>query len=132
MMSPELKDKVLEYIVVNSPNLRMQSSLEEFAKEFQISNNVVEAILRQFDKKGLINFNPFIGGGFYLEISADAHDYLFKGGYLGEYQYLEMQVQKLKNDLYSFESSIPKDKFDNLINTTNVILTAASAFHTVT
>ncbi|GAC1422397.1 MAG: hypothetical protein NVS9B7_09500 [Flavisolibacter sp.] len=128
-MNPDLKDKVLKYVILRATDSLMEGSLEDFAREFEISSNVTEAILRQFHRKGLIEFEPFMGGNFYIRVAPEAHDYLLMGGHLGEFEFLEMQIQKLKNDLYAFETSIPKDKFDDIIKTANIILTAASTFH---
>ena len=129
MITPTLKDEILKFIVVAAPDLTYAGELEELAEQFKISTEVVKAVLRQFHQKGLIKYTPFLGGGFMLQISADAHDYILKGGHLGEFEYLEMQVQKLKNDLYSFESSVPKEKFSNVMNTLNTILSATSAYN---
>jgi hypothetical protein len=128
MISPTLKDDLLKYMIASSPDMQFAGNRNELAEQFNTSKEVIKAILEQFHKKGYIQYRPFRLGQFQCGVTADAHDYILKGGHTGEFEFLEMQIQKLKNELYAFESAIPQEKFSNAMATINLILAAATSY----
>lgn len=128
IISPQLKDIILSYIISAAPTMRFAGDRFEIATHFNTTEEVIKAILVQFHSKGFIHYTPFRMGKFQLEVKAEAHDYILKGGHLGEFEFLEMQVQRLKNDLIAFEGTIPQEKYTSMLGTINTILSAASAY----
>ena len=100
MITPKLKDDILQYLVNNSPEMSITGGYAEIAAQFETNKEIVNSIIKQFEEKGFIKYNPLDMSHFHAIIRASAHDYILKGGYLGEFEYFERQVQKLSNMLY--------------------------------
>lgn len=128
MITPALKDKILEYLVLNATDLYYTSTDEELAQQFEISDRILTAILKQFHERKFINYKPYMGGGFFLDITADAHDYILRGGHLGEFEFLERQAEKLERELASLQSVAPKETYDNMKGIIDTMLAAASTY----
>ena len=109
MITPIIKDNILEMLVSDCPNMSYSGSLESMSQKFSQPEEVVNQILDQFDRKGLIKYRPFMGGSFSISIKVDAHDYFLSGGHVGEYEIL------------SLEKTMDKNKFDKLTTSINTI-----------
>lgn len=128
MITPKLKDELLQHIVNSAPKMFVGVDLKLVAQQYETSPEVIDAIFWQFHEKKFISYRSFKGYTGHINVQASAHDYILKGGHLGEFEFLEMQVQKLKNELYQFESSIPAEQFKSLTSTLSLILTAATTY----
>jgi hypothetical protein len=122
MITPLVKDKVLEYLIQNAPDMTFGSSLEEFSASLQINAPQLDAILQDFDNRELMEYNGYIGGGFMLYLHAKAHDYYLSGGHVGEFEVMEKQFEKLKVELYALEKTLEKNKFDKIATILNGIV----------
>lgn len=108
-------------LVSDCPNMSYSGSLESMSQKFSQPEEVVNQILDQFDRKGLIKYRPFMGGSFSISIKVDAHDYFLSGGHVGEYEIMDLELNKLKTEILSLEKTMDKNKFDKLTTSINTI-----------
>src|SRR5687768_14550382 len=99
MITPVLKDEILKDMVLRAPQMSWLGNLNEFAQRFNVDVEMVASIMQQFDKRGFIEVHDSSEDYsiYNLSVQAEAHDYILRGGHLGEFEYLEAQVLKLEN-----------------------------------
>jgi hypothetical protein len=129
MITPELKDKVLGFLVSNCSNLYYTNDLESFSKEMDVSEPFIDSILEQFDERGFIEYERMLGGNFMLSIRAKAHDYYLMGGHLGEFRMLEHEFDKLHLEIINLEKQFGRDKFERIATTVQTLIAFFSAFY---
>jgi DNA-binding MarR family transcriptional regulator len=129
MINPVLKDEILNYLIVTSPEMECTLNLKETATQFNTNENVVSAIIDQFEKRGFLNLRRLKPYHRIITLKADAHDFTLRGGYVGELEFLERQVSKLQKELESLEADIPKEKFKSIKGTLDTLLATISAWN---
>lgn len=129
MITPVLKDEILTDLIVRSPKMSFDGSLYEFAERFNVAVEVVDSIMEQFRKRGFITYQETTDYGVFMTIHAEAHDYVLKGWFLGEYEYLEAQVFKLEKELDSLKGKAPAATFDRMKGLLDTVLSAVQAYN---
>ncbi|MBK5273370.1 MAG: hypothetical protein JJE22_20400 [Bacteroidia bacterium] len=112
MITPTRKDTILKDLVARAITMHFSGSWEEGAAAFQIEKEVYKVILNQFATKGFIQLKPYVGGIFFLPVKALTHDYILAGGHIAEVEILELQLEKLKTEIYVFEKTMEHQKFE--------------------
>jgi len=94
LITPELKDAVLDYIIENCP-FGDPAEISRTVVIHGLNDKVLFALLKQFEQIGLVARYVFTSDNhiFYLQIKA--HDFKQRGGFYGQ----EMLFQKSVEDL---------------------------------
>ena len=121
-VTPELKDKILNYIIDNSTDMMYRGNWNNIVQAIGVSEAYVDAILTHFDKRGLITYNSTMEGNCFIRINVEAHDYILAGGHVGEIEMMGMEFKKLQKEILSIEMNIPKTKFDYIMTSLNTVL----------
>lgn len=132
MVTPVLKDKILEFLILNAPAMRYNAYLPDLAPQFNTNENIVDAIIEQFARRGFLTYEGTAEGSRFITLTVDAHDYILKGGHLGEFENLEMQAIKLEKELDKLKSVAPMETFNNIKGIIDTLLAATSTYKTFT
>jgi len=84
MITPELKDKLLSIIVENAPNFFAAFSIHDMGKELTVSHQVIDALLKDYERRGFMTVQRMLGGLVHCHLEITAQEFLRKGGYYGE------------------------------------------------
>ena len=130
MITPELKDKLLEHIVNNANDMFFKGSEEDLAVAMECGAGEILEILHQFNRKGLVQpVEHQIEESLGLYVRADAHDYILKGGHVGEFMVMELQLQKLQSELLALEKQFGREPFRDLATAANTLTSFFQAFY---
>lgn len=113
IITPNLKDDILNGLISRSESMNHSIGFQKESENYSVPEDVYLAILRQFDKRGFIKLQEYDDSG-YVSISAGAHDYILAGGHKAEFEILELQIDKLKAEVYSLEKTLDHQKFEKL------------------
>jgi hypothetical protein len=118
MIDCTVKDKVLNKIVKDSPELIFQFDSNDSLELFGLHRNIVCSILDYFENNGLINQDKFLGGGIMIEILVPAHDIVSHGGFTAKEDLLTKNIEKLMLEIESLKPSFPDkaEKFATIIS----------------
>ena len=126
MITPALKDLVLKDLVSKTPLMTYSGTLEKEAELYNISKEEYQAILNQFHKREFVSLRSFAGESFLLTIKAEAHDYVLAGGHVAEFEILDLQVEKLKTELYALEKTMGQQTFEKVKGVLDIVVAAWS------
>ena len=93
MITPELKDRILSSLV--NLGMSVHTDIHSDPADYGIDSYTYQAILDQFEQKGYITQTKFLGGVIRIRITADAHDFVGLGGFVGQEELLKANIQKL-------------------------------------
>lgn len=80
-MTTELKDKVLNLIITNAPELFTGFDIHEMAAELNTSYRVIDALLREYENRGFMRVDRMLGGVVHCNLEVKAYDFVNNGGY---------------------------------------------------
>jgi predicted translin family RNA/ssDNA-binding protein len=126
MITPQIKDELLKYLLLNCQELYYSGTCDDLAEATEIRSIYIDTILDQFEERGFVKIERYIGG-FALQLRAKAFDYMQRGGHVGEFEMLDMELQKIKTELYSLEMHLEKNKFDKIMTSINTVIAFFSA-----
>ena len=131
MVTPELKDKVLEHIIANADDMEFSGKEKDIAALMEAGPNEIQAILRQFHLRGFIKYQQYMTGGtdFSAVVEAKAHDYYGLGGHVGEFRMLELEFEKLKIQILSLEKQYGKENLRDLLSVSNTLISFFQTFY---
>jgi hypothetical protein len=123
MITPELKDKLLEYVIITGGDkLHFSCDQKKLAPEFETSCEILDVIFEQFHKRGFIKYSPYAGWSCSIDVKAPAHDYYGMGGHVGEFTMLERNFEKLKMELLQLETNYSKEKVRDVQSVANTLI----------
>ena len=108
MIDCKLKDKILNKIVRESPEMTFAFDAEDAQQIFGAHREVVGSILDYFEEIGLIDQDKFLGGEILIEILIPAHDLVSRGGFSAKETLLGANVVKLLAELEALQSLYPE------------------------
>lgn len=114
MITPKLKDKVLNAIVKDNLSMTYEINYDLDAPSFNTAPAYLKVIIEEFEERAFVRLDSRFSEAV-IFIKSKAHDFLNAGGYEGEVKIMELEMQKLKTELKALESQIGKDKFDRLM-----------------
>ena len=100
-ISPQAKDLVLTYLVDNN-EVGALVEIKYDASIHGVTGDTLVAMIRQFEKLGLLRFDSrgsFTNSSVIFWINLDAHDLLNEGGFYGRYQLFQANVEKLLTEV---------------------------------
>lgn len=107
MITPKIKDGVLEIIVIEYPEMYGTLNTKDIANRLSINEAVADAIIHQFEEKGFIVLKRLASGGFFqVRVTANAHDYFRNGGFVREEEVLMNELKKVQIEVESLYSSV--------------------------
>ncbi len=107
MITPSIKDKVLDKIVEGDA-IRKEYDLFDLADELVMDPDVLDAILRHFEKLELCRVRRFHGGGIEVMLHVEASDMALHGGFVAQEEHLRDSLKKLELELESLRPSFPE------------------------
>jgi hypothetical protein len=122
MIDCKIKDKILNKIVKESPEMTFAFDSEDSKKIFGFDPEMVSSILDYFESIGLIDQDKFLGGEIMIEILIPAHDLVARGGFTAKEELLTKNLEKLLNEIESLKASMPEK-----VETINSIISELTA-----
>jgi len=107
MIDCKLKDKILNKIVSESPEMTFGFDSEDSMEIFGFSPELVSSVLDYFESIGLIDQDKFLGGSIVLEILIPAHDLVAHGGFTAKEELLTNNIEKLLVEIESLKPLLP-------------------------
>ena len=98
MITPEMKDYILRYIVENE-DIRIMIDCTTMASELNTTSVSIEKILNQFERLNLCKINNYYGDTCYITVQAEADDLMFRGGFVFQEEILKANLDKLAIEL---------------------------------
>ncbi|MGM7552600.1 hypothetical protein [Myroides odoratimimus] len=110
MITPELKDSILNQLINLFNDDREVISFYELATTLNTKPTLIEMILKQFYEQSLLSqYTPFLGEGeAYFELSANAFDLQYIGGFKAKEELLKLNLDKLSLEIESLKNSTPE------------------------
>ncbi len=125
-MLAELKDKVLNYLIDTTPLFGMRTiNVDEEAEKIEVAQSFFSECIKYFSRKGLLEYQAFMGGEMLINFKMEAHDFAQHGGFVAEEEMLGIQFEKLLTEVKALKSQIGQDKFDKITG----IMTAITAYY---
>ena len=116
MITPEIKDKILSFIVLKD-KIRFEIRIESLANELDISPDIISAIVQYFSRIGLLQINKEMGfmgkETFDITMNVEAYDLYHEGGFTFQEEILKAQLNKLDEEL----SLLKKKTTDSTLST---------------
>lgn len=129
LITPQLKDEILKYIV-ESNDLPIDINYDEFAQKLFVSPVILSLIIEQFTDMNLIKPNEYIGGCL-VWITAKAHDFISHGGFVAQEELLRNNIEKLELEIKMLSKELePKylDRLEKIMSLGNNIVGALKLF----
>lgn len=98
LITPQLKDELLSDLL-SANSMQVQVSAYEWAKELNVSPDIICPVFDQFEELGFINQTKCIGSLLVCQIKAKAHDFMRHGGFQAQEEILIANLQKLSSEL---------------------------------
>jgi hypothetical protein len=108
MIDCKIKDKILNKIVKESPEMTFGFDVEDSKKIFGFEPELVSSILDYFESIGLIDQDKFLGGEIMIEILIPAHDLVARGGFTAKEELLGKNLEKLLSEIESLKATMPE------------------------
>ena len=106
MITPSIKDKVLNKLVEGDA-IRKEFDLYTLSIELGMSPDVLDAILKHFEKLGLCEVRWFHGGLIHVVLHVEASDMALHGGFTAQEKQLRDSLEKLQLELDGLRPSFP-------------------------
>jgi len=108
MIDCKLKDRILNKIVRESPQMTFAFDAEDAIQIFGANREVVGSILDYFEELGLVDQDKFLGGEIMLEVLIPAHDLVMRGGFSAKEALLGTTIGKLLSEMESMKPLFPE------------------------
>jgi len=108
MIDFRIKDRILNKIVNESPEMTFGFDSEDSQKIFGYNAELVRSVLDYFEDIGLIDQDKFLGGEIMLEILIPAHDLVSHGGFTAKEELLTKNIQNLLLEIESLKPILPE------------------------
>lgn len=128
MIDSELKDKTLNFIIENAPDLFIGFDIHEMASEYGVSYRIIDALLSEYENRDFMSVDRMLGGVVHCNLSIKSHDFVRSGGYKFEETLADINLQKLTLEIESLQSSIPAVKYNTIIAAVGAISSALALF----
>ena len=124
MINTEIKDKVLKALCENCQPERMSKQLDKWLlAETGYDFETIDAVLKYFERKGLISDSNVRRVAISLCVRIDAIDFFNHGGFFAQEELLEQNIKKLLLEIESLKPSMP-NKVQTITSIASGIATA--------
>lgn len=131
MITPEIKDRVLSDLVAFE-NMRCATDIKTDCAGYGITCGEYSAIIDQLEKMGFIACSRCLGGYVEIRVSADAHDFYNRGGFVGQEMLLKANIEKLGFELDKLAKDLTPDNLataEKIASIGSAIISAIGYFH---
>ncbi|ODS87262.1 MAG: hypothetical protein ABS44_11640 [Chryseobacterium sp. SCN 40-13] len=125
MITSELKDRILNDLINTGINLEV--NLHDAPADYQIPLEYLSVILDQFQNLNFLHQEKMLGGHVYVYLTADAFDFMHKGGFTAKEAIEKAALEKLSLELESLKKDFP-EKTEFLSSVLANIATVAGLF----
>jgi hypothetical protein len=108
MISYKTKDRILNKIVSESPEMTFGFDSEDAKKVFGFNIETVGSVLDYFESIGLIDQDKFLDGGVMIETLIPAHDLVSHGGFTAREELLTRNIERLLAEIESLKKILPE------------------------
>jgi hypothetical protein len=108
MIDCSTKDRILNKIVNESPEMTFGFDSEDSLEIFGFNAELVGSVLDYFEDIGLVDQDKFLDGEIMLEILIPAHDLVTRGGFTAKEDLLTKNIEKLLVEIESLKPLIPE------------------------
>jgi len=122
MIDCKLKDKILNKIVSESPEMTFGFDSEDSMEIFGFNPELVSSVLDYFESIGLIDQDKFLEGEIMIEILIPAHDLISHGGFTAKEELLTKNIEKLLVEIESLKPLLPEkvETINSIISGINI------------
>jgi hypothetical protein len=96
------------YKLVEGDTLEKEFDIYTQSEELKMTPEVLDAILKHFEKLGLCRVRRFRGGLVEVMLYVEAHDMALHGGFVAQEEHLRDSLKKLELELESLRPSFPE------------------------
>lgn len=122
MLTPTIKDQLLQYIV---KNVELESHVfghrGQLVNETGIADNLIQAALYQFERLGLLRDVAVGSLNFEFRATADLHDFYLRGGFTVKEELLEKNIEKLMFEIDHLKKSLAPDQLDTANRLSSIV-----------
>jgi hypothetical protein len=97
MITPKLKDFILTHLT--NSGVTIMYDLNDAEKYYNTDGEILELILDQFENKELIKIRKFMGGTGMITLTADAFDFISRGGFTAQEEFIQANIEKLITEI---------------------------------
>lgn len=108
MIDCKIKDKILNKIVKESPEMTFGFDAEDSKIIFGLDPEIVSSILDYFESIGLIDQDKFLSGEIVIEILIPAHDLVARGGFTAKEELIGKNLEKLLSEIEFLKPLMPE------------------------
>lgn len=127
MISYKTKDKILNKLVNESPEMTFGFDSEDAKKIFGCNMETVGSVLDYFESIGLIDQDKFLDGGIMIETLIPAHDLVAHGGFTAREELLTHNIENLLLEIESLKPILP-EKVESITTIISGITAGLAAF----
>lgn len=110
MITPVLKDAILNFICDNCPLERLVSiDCKLFLKQIETTKEILNAVMKQFERMGFIEHYGSSIRELSFAVRIDAVDYKNRGGFLVQEQLYADSLLKLELDIKQLSEQFPEN-----------------------
>lgn len=106
MITPELKDRVLKKLI--SVGLNPSFNIHDSQTIFNTDPSFIELVLDQFQDFRFLTMNKMLGGRIDITLTANAFDFVRKGGFTAQEAIEKAALDKLQLEIESLKKSFPE------------------------
>jgi len=115
MITTELKDKVLGYLIENQVDLSIDFDGESLAPMLATSPSYIAAIIEDLSIRGMLAFTGYAGYLTSCWLKVKLFDFYRAGGYAFEDCIIDGNIMKLKMEIEAMEANIGKPQYDKMM-----------------
>lgn len=114
MITPILKDRVLNYLVQNAPVGQLVfAPTNEFLKATELEDIIkLRAILQQFERLGLLERSGVGATSVEAIVNVDAHDFVLRGGFTAKEEHFEKSIEKLLYEIDHLKNQLTPSQLE--------------------
>lgn len=120
MITPQMKDYILNYIV-NNQNIRIPIDCTLMANELDTTSVCIEKIINQFARLNLCKINICYGSTYDITVQAEADDMLFRGGFTFQEDILNSNLDKLAAELKYLSGKTSGETLDSVQKMASIV-----------
>ena len=115
MITTELKDKVLKYLIESEEGLSLDFDGEKLAPQLDTNPSYISAIIEDLSNRGMLEYSG--AGGYYTScwLKAKIFDFYRMGGYDFEDHIIQGNIMKLKMEIEGMEANVGKPQYDKMM-----------------
>lgn len=114
-ISPQLKDKVLNYLCDECPlEQQVSDNTKNTLKELEISFDEFNAIMNQFQRYGILEDLNLRHNHCSFVLLTEAHDYVRQGGFTIQEEVFKGNIEKLMLEVENLKKEIAPDHLESI------------------